>query len=171
MASATCSGVSQSIQTSSVGRRVCSRSWRPGPSQRIGEKASGDWGSLMGRYLTRFSWVPSGCRRYRLLIECPAPGAAPRRRSLLPPQHLSNRGFALKGDPKNLGFSTRAVHAGQHPDPRTGSVAVPIYQTSTYVQEALGETARYEYARVQNPTREALEEQVAELEGGVKAHA
>ena len=77
----------------------------------------------------------------------------------------------MKGDPKNLGFSTRAVHAGQKPDPRTGSVAVPIYQTSTYVQEYLGQEVRYEYARVQNPTREALEEQVAALEGGFSAHA
>jgi cystathionine beta-lyase/cystathionine gamma-synthase len=77
----------------------------------------------------------------------------------------------LKGDPRNLGFSTRAVHAGQKPDPRTGSVAVPIYQTSTYVQEHLGEAVHYEYARVQNPTREALEEQVAALEGGFSAHA
>jgi cystathionine beta-lyase/cystathionine gamma-synthase len=77
----------------------------------------------------------------------------------------------LKGDPRNLGFSTRAVHAGQKPDPRTGSVAVPIYQTSTYVQEHLGQEVHYEYARVQNPTREALEEQVAALEGGFSAHA
>jgi len=77
----------------------------------------------------------------------------------------------VKGDPKNLGFSTRAVHAGQKPDPRTGSVAVPIYQTSTYVQERLGEPAEFEYARVQNPTRQALEEQVAALEGGHSAYA
>lgn len=77
----------------------------------------------------------------------------------------------MKGDPRNLGFSTRAVHAGQKPDPRTGSVAVPIYQTSTYVQERLGETAEFEYARVQNPTRQALEEQVAALEGGHSAYA
>ena len=77
----------------------------------------------------------------------------------------------MKGDPKNLGFSTRAVHAGQKPDPRTGSVAVPIYQTSTYVQERLGEPAEFEYARVQNPTRQALEEQVAALEGGHSAYA
>ena len=77
----------------------------------------------------------------------------------------------MKGDPRNLGFSTRAVHAGQKPDPRTGSVAVPIYQTSTYVQERLGETAEFEYARVQNPTRQALEEQVASLEGGLSAYA
>jgi cystathionine gamma-lyase/cystathionine beta-lyase/cystathionine gamma-lyase/homocysteine desulfhydrase len=77
----------------------------------------------------------------------------------------------VKGDPQNLGFSTRAVHAGQDPDPRTGAVAVPIYQTSTYVQRGLGEGAEYEYARVQNPTRSALEEQVAALEGGHAGHA
>jgi cystathionine beta-lyase/cystathionine gamma-synthase len=77
----------------------------------------------------------------------------------------------LKGDPRNLGFSTRAVHAGQHPDPRTGAVAVPIYQTSTYVQEELGGNPEFEYARVQNPTRQALEEQVASLEGGHSAYA
>jgi cystathionine beta-lyase/cystathionine gamma-synthase len=77
----------------------------------------------------------------------------------------------VKGDPRQLGFSTRAVHAGQKPDPRTGAVAVPIYQTSTYVQERLGEAAEFEYARVQNPTRQALEEQVAALEGGHSAFA
>jgi cystathionine beta-lyase/cystathionine gamma-synthase len=77
----------------------------------------------------------------------------------------------MKGDPRNLGFSTRAVHAGQDPDPRTGAVAVPIYQTSTYVQHGLGEGAEYEYARVQNPTRSALETQVAALEGGYSGHA
>ena len=77
----------------------------------------------------------------------------------------------MKADPRNFGFSTRAVHAGQKPDPRTGSVTVPIYQTSTYVQEHLGEAVHYEYARVQNPTREALEEQVMILEGGVSGHA
>lgn len=77
----------------------------------------------------------------------------------------------MKGDPSELGFSTRAVHAGQTPDPRTGAVAVPIYQTSTYVQHGLGEGAEYEYARVQNPTRSALEEQVRQLEGGHAGHA
>lgn len=77
----------------------------------------------------------------------------------------------MKGDPRNLGFSTRAVHAGQKPDPRTGSVSVPIYQTSTYVQNRLGEGAEYEYARAQNPTRAALEEQVAQLERGFSGHA
>lgn len=77
----------------------------------------------------------------------------------------------MKGDPRNLGFGTRAVHAGQEPDPRTGAVVVPIYQTSTYVQHAVGEGAEYEYARVQNPTRSALEKQVAVLEGGYAGHA
>ena len=77
----------------------------------------------------------------------------------------------MKGDPRELGFATRAIHAGQAPDPRTGAVAVPIYQTSTYVHDALGEHKGYEYARVQNPTREALEENVAALEMGHSGHA
>ena len=77
----------------------------------------------------------------------------------------------MKGDPKTRGFSTRAIHAGQPPDPNTGAVAVPIYQTSTYVHDELGKHKGYEYARVQNPTREALEENVAALEGGHAGHA
>ena len=64
------------------------------------------------------------------------------------------------------GFGTRAVHAGQRPDPTTGAIMPPIYQTSTYVQPELGRHLGYEYARVQNPTREALEGNVASLEGG-----
>jgi len=77
----------------------------------------------------------------------------------------------VKGDPRHLGFATRAIHSGQPPDPRTGAVAVPIYQTSTYVQKGLGEPAEFEYARVQNPTRTALEENMASLESGVSGHA
>lgn len=77
----------------------------------------------------------------------------------------------MKGDPKHLGFSTRAIHAGQPPDPTTGSVSMPIYQTSTYVQDELGKHKGYEYARVQNPTRQALEENIASLEGGISGHA
>lgn len=77
----------------------------------------------------------------------------------------------MKGDTKDLGFSTRAIHAGQPPDPATGSVVVPIYQTSTYVHNELGVHKGYEYARVQNPTRAALEENVAALEGGRSGHA
>ena len=65
-----------------------------------------------------------------------------------------------------MGFATKAIHAGNEPDPTTGAVSVPIYQTSTYKQEALGKpTGGYEYARTQNPTRSALEENIAALEG------
>jgi cystathionine gamma-lyase/cystathionine beta-lyase/cystathionine gamma-lyase/homocysteine desulfhydrase len=77
----------------------------------------------------------------------------------------------VKGDPKKLGFATRAIHAGQPPDAATGAVAVPIYATSTYVHDALGVHKGFEYARVQNPTRTALEENVAALEGGLSGHA
>src|SRR5213082_2101145 len=62
------------------------------------------------------------------------------------------------------GFETRAIHAGQEPDPTTGSVVVPIYQTSTYVQEAVGEHKGYDYSRVANPTRTALQRCLASLE-------
>jgi cystathionine beta-lyase/cystathionine gamma-synthase len=65
------------------------------------------------------------------------------------------------------GFSTRAIHAGQEPDPTTGAVTVPIYQTSTYAQEALGRNKGYEYARTHNATRAALEGNLAALEGGI----
>lgn len=65
-----------------------------------------------------------------------------------------------------LGMGTLAVHAGQHPDPTTGAIMTPVYQTSTYVQPELGRHLGYEYARTQNPTREALERNVAALEGG-----
>lgn len=69
-----------------------------------------------------------------------------------------------------MAFSTRAIHAGQEPDPSTGAVIVPIYQTSTYVQESLGHHRGFEYARTQNPTRLALERNIAALEGGLAAH-
>jgi cystathionine beta-lyase/cystathionine gamma-synthase len=68
--------------------------------------------------------------------------------------------------PPGAGFSTRAIHAGQEPDPTTGAVVVPIYQTSTYVQEGLGRHKGFEYARTHNPTRFALERNLAALEGG-----
>jgi cystathionine beta-lyase/cystathionine gamma-synthase len=70
---------------------------------------------------------------------------------------------------ERLGFSTRSIHAGQPPDPTTGAVNVPIYATSTYVQEEIGKHKGYEYARVSNPTRTALEENLAALEGGIGA--
>ena len=63
-------------------------------------------------------------------------------------------------------FSTKAIHAGQEPDEATGAVSVPIYQTSTYAQEGLGKHKGFEYARTQNPTRMALERNLATLEGG-----
>jgi cystathionine gamma-lyase/cystathionine beta-lyase/cystathionine gamma-lyase/homocysteine desulfhydrase len=64
-----------------------------------------------------------------------------------------------------MGFATTAIHAGQEADPTTGSVTVPIYQTSTYQQDGLGKHKGYEYARTQNPTRAALERNLAALEG------
>ena len=67
-----------------------------------------------------------------------------------------------------FGFSTLAIHAGGHPDEATGAVSAPIYATSTYVQEELGKPKLgYEYARVTNPTRDRLEENLAALEGGI----
>jgi cystathionine beta-lyase/cystathionine gamma-synthase len=71
-------------------------------------------------------------------------------------------------DPMNpqYGFETRAIHAGQDPDPSTGAVIVPIYQTSTYAQDALGKHKGYEYSRTGNPTRAALETCIASLEDG-----
>ena len=70
-----------------------------------------------------------------------------------------------------MGFRTDAIHAGQEPDPATGAVTIPIYQTSTYVQEGIGKHKGFEYARTQNPTRMALEKNVAVLERGVAAYA
>src|SRR5207237_10353080 len=64
-----------------------------------------------------------------------------------------------------MDFETRAIHEGQEPDPATGAVVVPIYQTSTYVQEAVGEHKGYDYARGANPTRTALQLCLASLEG------
>jgi cystathionine beta-lyase/cystathionine gamma-synthase len=69
------------------------------------------------------------------------------------------------------GFSTRAIHAGQPPDPATGAVTVPIYQTSTFAQDGVGRHRGYEYARTGNPTRSALEQCLAALDGGKHALA
>jgi cystathionine beta-lyase/cystathionine gamma-synthase len=70
---------------------------------------------------------------------------------------------------KEFGFATKSIHAGQQPDPSTGAVVVPIFATSTYVQEEIGKHKGYEYARVSNPTRSRLEENLAALEGGIAA--
>ena len=70
-----------------------------------------------------------------------------------------------------FGFSTRAIHAGQEPDPLTGAVTVPLYQTSTYAQEGIGQHKGFEYARTQNPTRFAWEASMANLEQGCAGFA
>ncbi|MFO0070854.1 MAG: trans-sulfuration enzyme family protein [Gemmatimonas sp.] len=69
------------------------------------------------------------------------------------------------------GFATRAIHAGQRPDPVSGAIMTPLYLTSTYVQESIGVNKGYEYARGKNPTRQALERNVATLEGGTHGFA
>ena len=69
------------------------------------------------------------------------------------------------------GLATRSIHAGQQPDPLAGAVTFPIFQTSTYVQEGIGKNKGYEYARTSNPTRQALERNVAALEGGTHGFA
>src|SRR5689334_3350143 len=73
--------------------------------------------------------------------------------------------------PSGARFSTICIHAGQTPDPGTGAIITPIFQTSTYVQEELGRHKGYEYARTQNPTRAALEANLAAIEGGKAAFA
>jgi cystathionine beta-lyase/cystathionine gamma-synthase len=77
----------------------------------------------------------------------------------------------IRDDDTLHGLGTRAVHAGQEPEPLAGAVTMPIFQTSTYVQEALGRHKGHEYARVSNPTRDALERNVAALEGGTHGFA
>jgi cystathionine beta-lyase/cystathionine gamma-synthase len=69
-----------------------------------------------------------------------------------------------------MGFATDAIHVGQEPDPTTGAVVAPIYQTSTYVQEELGKTKGYDYARTAHPNRRALERTIAKLEAGSAAY-
>jgi cystathionine beta-lyase/cystathionine gamma-synthase len=73
--------------------------------------------------------------------------------------------------PDTARFSTICIHAGQEPDPSTGAIITPIFQTSTYVQEELGKHKGFEYARTQNPTRLALERNIAAIEGGKAAFA
>lgn len=74
-------------------------------------------------------------------------------------------------DDRSARFSTRAIHAGQRPDPTSGAIMPPIYQTSTYAQEGLGINKGYEYARGKNPTREALERNIAALENAMHGFA
>lgn len=90
--------------------------------------------------------------------------------ALLPmsPKKISS---ARKRSSPELGLGTRAIHAGQQPDPSTGAIMTPIYATSTYVQESPGKHKGYEYSRTQNPTRMAYERCVADLESGVAGFA
>jgi cystathionine gamma-lyase len=76
-----------------------------------------------------------------------------------------------KWSDKEFGFDTRAIHAGQEPDPTTGAIMTPVYLTSTYVQESPGRHKGYEYSRTQNPTRSAYEACLANLEQGVRGFA
>src|SRR5260370_3924979 len=69
-----------------------------------------------------------------------------------------------------MGFDSNAIHVGQEPDPTTGAIVAPIYQTSTYVQTELGKDKGYDYARTNHPNRKALERTVAKLEGGQSAY-
>lgn len=77
----------------------------------------------------------------------------------------------MSNDDKKRAFATRAIHAGQQPDPTTGAIMPPIYATSTYVQESPGVHKGYEYSRTQNPTRMAYERCVADLESGTHGFA
>ena len=77
----------------------------------------------------------------------------------------------MSNDDKKRAFATRAIHAGQEPDPTTGAIMPPIYATSTYVQESPGVHKGYEYSRTQNPTRMAYERCIADLESGTHGFA
>ena len=84
---------------------------------------------------------------------------------------LEATGIPMTKTSHALGLGTRAIHAGQSPDPSTGAIMTPIYATSTYVQESPGKHKGYEYSRTQNPTRMAFERCVADLEGGIAGFA
>src|SRR4030081_3451023 len=74
--------------------------------------------------------------------------------------------FVQIKQPLHMKFATKVIHAGAEPDPSTGAIMTPIFQTSTYVQSAPGKNKGFEYARSQNPTRKALEEALAVIENG-----
>lgn len=93
------------------------------------------------------------------------PAGAPTNCALRPHSPNHQRILSMDSDVLNRKFGTNAIHAGQEPDPSTGAVMTPIYQSSTYAQSAPGEHQGYEYSRVSNPTRTALENNLAALEG------
>src|SRR4051794_28683309 len=84
---------------------------------------------------------------------------------------MNTEGPLVPGRENTLNLATKIIHAGMEPDPSTGAIMTPIYQTSTYVQAAPGQHKGYEYARSQNPTRKALEDALAILENGKYALA
>lgn len=80
-------------------------------------------------------------------------------------KYLCYSNLITMADTTKFGFGTKAIHAGQEPDPTTGAIMTPVFQTSTYVQASPGNNKGYAYARGKNPTRTALEKCIAELEG------
>src|SRR6185295_15696810 len=118
------------------------------PPRRPGGEAEGDLRARHGGDRGRRRRVPGAHHAHRSAELAAAPGTDPKRQD---------------GEMK---FETKVIHAGQEPDPRTGAVMTPIYATSTYAQSSPGEHKGYDYARTRNPTRDALEACLAELEGG-----
>ena len=96
---------------------------------------------------------------------CPRRNVSSKGLTLVTPERAGHGSFGriARVYDSRVDFETRAIHAGQEPDPTTGAVTTPIYQTSTYVQEAVGVHKGYDYARVANPTRTALQECIASL--------
>src|SRR6185503_6675322 len=93
------------------------------------------------------------------------PGGDRRRRRRVPrPYHAHRPPELAKKKETRMKFETKVIHAGQQPDPQTGAVMTPIYATSTYAQSSPGEHKGFDYARTRNPTRDALEACLAELE-------
>src|SRR5580700_3111818 len=114
------------------------------------------------------TWIEEPCpafaKNYRRLL-CDSPRRRPEMDTVL------GQNMAAKQFRRNpMGFSTDAIHVGQEPDALTGSIVAPIYQTSTYVIEAIGKSKGYDYARTNHPNRKALERTIAKLEGGHAAY-
>src|SRR5262249_17339113 len=122
-------------------------------------------------FLRRLTALGVSCKLFEL---CGFPS-----RKLLLSTHVACNSFRLIAcvDPRSvkekaMGFATNAIHVGQEPDPATGAIVAPIYQTSTYVQEEFGKYRQgYDYARTNHPNRKALEKTLAKLEGGHAAYA
>ncbi len=125
-----------------------------------------------GELVVKAFHLEEGVRASRSARRCARPRARPAATDDRPRARaaVAGRAPARDYDP-TVDFETRAIHAGQEPDSATGSVTTPIYQTSTFAQEAVGVHKGYDYARVANPTRTALEECLASLENADHGHA